>query len=202
MRRKFAYLILFIMITLSILAFSNLGPTERSLGSHVRLVYLHGAWVWTALLGFLFAAVFGLLGLFSNQISHHAWSVALGQTGLFFWVTYLPLSLWTMQMNWNGIFFQEPRWKVSFDFAVVALLIQLAIVLMNRPTWGSFLNLVYFIVLSWALIHTEQVMHPGSPITTSGSTAIQSFFGFLLLLCLLAGWSLTNWFRSFSFNPQ
>ncbi len=202
MRQRLSYLIIFIIIILAIIAFSNMGPTEQTLGKHVRLVYLHGAWVWTALLGFLLAAVLGLISLFTQQLSHHAWSIALGRASLFFWVTYLPLSLWTMQMNWNGLFLQEPRWKVSFDFAIVALLIQLAITLMKRPMWGSLLNLSYFITLSWSLFHTEQIMHPGSPITSSGSIAIQSFFAILLLLCLFAGWSLTKWLRTVSPERQ
>ncbi len=47
---------------------STLGPPERSLGSHVRLVYLHGAWVWTALAGFALAGVLGIVGSGSPSI--------------------------------------------------------------------------------------------------------------------------------------
>ena len=202
MHRKLSYLILFIIIILVSIGFSSLGPAERTLGSHVRLVYLHGAWVWTALLGFLLAAVIGLLGLVHRRTTLHAWSMALGRTSTFFWVTYLPLSLWTMQANWNGIFLQEPRWRASFDFAIIALLIQFAIVLMQRPVISSILNVVYFITLGWTLYGTEQVMHPNSPITSSNSITIQSFFIILLILCLVSGWSLTNWFRTLSPNPR
>lgn len=202
MVRKLSYLILFIIIILLSIGFSSLGPSERTLGSHVRLVYLHGAWVWTALLGFLLAAAIGLLGLVLRRTTLHAWSMALGRASTFFWVTYLPLSLWTMQGNWNGIFLQEPRWRVSFDFAIIGLLIQFAIVMMQRPMIGSVLNVVYFITLVWTLYGTEQVMHPNSPITSSNSITIQSFFILLLILCLLSGWSLTNWFRTLNPNPR
>jgi hypothetical protein len=202
MRRRTLYLLLFFFIILITIALSSIGPNERTLGHHVRLVYLHGVWVWTALLGFLLAAVFGLVGLLSKKLHHHAWSIAFSRASTFFWVTYLPLSLWTMQANWNGIFLQEPRWKVSFDFAIVALLIQLAIVLLNNPQWGSFLNIAFFSTLGWTLIHTEQIMHPGSPIFASGSIRIQGFFVVLLLLVLAGEWFLTYWFRTFNFEPQ
>jgi len=43
------------------------GPAEKTLGTNVRVVYLHGVWVWTALAAFLSAAVAGLVGL--RQVS-------------------------------------------------------------------------------------------------------------------------------------
>ena len=202
MRRNLYYLILFIFITMISIGLSSIGPDERILGSHAKLVYLHGAWVWTALLGFLSSAAFGLIGLLTQRASHHAWSIALSRASLFFWLTYLPLSLWTMQANWNGLFLEEPRWRVSVHFAIIALLIQVGITLMNKPPWGSFLNLTFFLSLGWALIQSEQVMHPGSPITSSGSIRIQSIFALLLLLCLIAGWSLTKWFRILNIDPR
>jgi hypothetical protein len=95
------------VIVIALLAF--FGPEERSLGASVRIVYLHGAWVLAAELAFAAAGLAGLIALITRQESFHKWSAALGRTGLFFWVTYLPLSLWAMQSNWNGLFLAEPR---------------------------------------------------------------------------------------------
>src|SRR3990172_1257814 len=80
------------------------GPAEKSLGANVRVVYLHGVWVWTALLAFLAAAGAGLVGLILQNEKLQRWSRALGRTGLFFWISYLPISMWAMQTNWNGFF--------------------------------------------------------------------------------------------------
>jgi len=38
------------------------GPEEKALGSNVRVVYLHGAWVLTAEIAFIAAALMGALG--------------------------------------------------------------------------------------------------------------------------------------------
>ena len=54
--RRISPLILFLLMLVFIIALVSLGPSEESLGSNVRLVYLHGAWVWTALIGFAAAA--------------------------------------------------------------------------------------------------------------------------------------------------
>ncbi|HLO16610.1 MAG TPA: hypothetical protein VK206_17385, partial [Anaerolineales bacterium] len=88
------------LIVIALLAL--FGPEERSLGANVRVVYLHGAWVLTAELALIAAGLAGLIALLTKRDVFHKWSAALGRTGIFFWVTYLPLSLWAMESNWNG----------------------------------------------------------------------------------------------------
>ena len=86
--------LLYFFITVTVIALLTfLGPEEKSLGSNVRIVYLHGAWVMAAEAGFIAAAFAGLLGLVMRREIFHAWSAALGRTGIVFWVTYLLLSL-------------------------------------------------------------------------------------------------------------
>ena len=104
----------------------------------------------------------------------------------FFWITYIPLSLWTMQANWNGLYLAEPRFKVAIDFAIAGILIQAALMLLREPRWGSWLNALYFTALWITLTSTEEVMHPPSPILTSDSILIRLFFFFLVGLCMLA----------------
>jgi len=180
---------------LAIIVVTALGPAEKSLGTNVRVVYLHGAWVWTALLCILAAAVVGLVGLLTRRQGIHYWSRVLGRTGLVFWITYLPLSLWAMQANWNGLFLSEPRWRVAVIFAIGGLAIQIGITLLENPAWASGLNLVFAVILMYVLQTTDQVMHPGSPIFSSGSGRIQIYFLTLLVLTLLAAWQLARIWR-------
>ena len=183
--------ILWFVLTLLIIALvTALGPAERSLGTNVRVVYLHGAWVWTALICIFAAAGIGLAGLLTRRNELHSWSRVLGRTGLVFWITYLPLSLWAMQTNWNGLFLAEPRWRVAIIFAIGGLAIQIGITLLGKPALASALNLVYALILIYVLQTTEQVMHPGSPVFSSGAWRIQIYFLVLLLLTLLAAWQL------------
>jgi hypothetical protein len=163
------------------------GPAEKSLGVNVRVVYLHGAWVWTALAGFVAAAAAGTVGLVYRRPAWYAWSQALGYTGLVFWLTYLPLSLWAMQTNWNGLFLAEPRWRLALAFALGGLALQVGLALLNRPAWTALGNIFYAGLLFGVLGSTENVMHPDSPIFNSDARSIQIFFSTLLLLTLLAG---------------
>lgn len=186
-------LVLFVLLLLVVALFTTLGPAEKSLGTNVRVVYLHGAWVWVALLSFYAAALVGLIGWITRRERLHYWSRALGRTGLFFWITYLPLSMWAMQTNWNGLFLAEPRWRLAVVFAIGGLLLQVGLSLLENPAWASAANLLYAVLLWLALQSTEQVMHPSSPVLSSGAWRIQLFFGGLVLLTLLVAWQVARW---------
>jgi len=174
-------------LTLALIAVVTLlGPAERALGLRVRVVYLHGAWVWTALAAFVAAGVSGLVGLVSRRDSWHCWSRDLGLTGLFFWVTYLPLSLWAMQATWNGLFLSEPRWRLALVFSISGILMQIGLHLIGNLRLVSLGNLVYIGMLIYTLLRTENVLHPASPILTSDAWVIRLYFIGLLALTLLA----------------
>lgn len=195
--RKRSPILWFALILGVIGAFTTLGPVERTLGTNVRVVYLHGAWVWAALAAFLAAGLVGLVGLIIRCRVYHCWSRALGRTGLFFWITYLPISMWAMQTSWNGLFLAEPRWRLAVVFAVGGLLLQLGLTLMEDPMWASGANLVYALTLILALQNTQNVMHPPAPILDSDVLRIQLYFVVLLLLALLGAWQVARWWRQF-----
>ena len=171
------------------------GPEEQSLGANVRIVYLHGAWVLAAGLILLMAGLAGLIGLITPRKSFHGWSAALGRTGIFFWVTYLPLSLWAMESNWNGLFLAEPRFRLALIFAVTGVLLQAGLWLINMDWITSLANIVFIVVLRVVFATASNVMHPPpSPIFNSGNYAIIGFFVAMILLTLVAAYFLTRFF--------
>jgi hypothetical protein len=178
------------------LAASALVPGERVLGRSIGIVYLHGAWVWTALAGFAAAALAGLVGLSLRLETWNRWSIALGQTGALYWITYLPLSLWAMRATWGGLYLAEPRWRLGVNFALAALMLQAAVLLINRPAWASALNLVFFAALSISVASTQAVLHPPSPVFSSGSVAVKVGFLTILGLCLGAAYCLARVLRA------
>lgn len=181
------------LIVIALLAL--FGPEEKSLGANVRIVYLHGAWVLAAELALAAAGLAGLIALITRREMFHRWSAALGRTGIFFWVTYLPLSLWAMQSNWNGLFLSEPRFRLAAIFAVTGVLLQVGLWLINTDWITSLANLLFIAVLRVVFSTAENVMHPPpSPIFNSGNFAIIGFFLTLILLTLVAAYFLTRMF--------
>ncbi len=190
----FHLLILLIIIGL----FSLLGPKEKTLGANVRIVYLHGAWVLTAIIALAAAGIAGLVGLITRRARWHSMSQALGRTGMLFWITYLPLSLWAMKTNWNGLFLSEPRWRIAAIFAVTGVLLQVGLALIGLPALTSGANLVFIIALAIALRNVGTVLHPPpSPIFNSGNARIEFYFIGLNLLTLLAAWLIARvWYQA------
>ena len=181
------------IILLAMLAF--FGPEEKSLGANVKIVYLHGAWVLAAEAAFIAAALAGFFALILRKENLHAWSAALGRTGIIFWLTYLPLSLWAMQSNWNGLFLAEPRYRLAIMFAVTGVLLQLGLWLFNISWLTSFGNILYIITLRVVFATAQNVMHPPpSPIFNSGLWNIIIFFVGLNILAWIAGYFLTRFF--------
>ncbi len=181
------------VVVIALLSF--LGPEEKSLGSNVRLVYLHGAWVLTAEIAFIAAALAGLVGLVLRRDIFHAWGAAAGRTGTFFWITYLPLSLLAMEANWNGLFLAEPRFRLALTFAVTGLLLQVGLWIINQKWLTSLANIAFIIVLRVIFATAENIMHPPpSPIFNSGNYVIIGFFVGLNLLTWVAAYFLTRWF--------
>ncbi|MFH2039374.1 MAG: hypothetical protein ABIJ65_08065 [Chloroflexota bacterium] len=189
-RSRLLYLILALTC---IAAMTFLGPQEKSLGANVRLVYLHGAWVLTAEVIFLASALAGAVALVTRREGLHAWSQALGWTGTLFWVTYLPLSMWAMQSNWNGLFLAEPRFRLALIFAVTAILLQGGLWLFDLPWLTSLANILFIIVLRIAFSTTTYIMHPPpSPSFNSGNSFLIIYFLTLNLLTWVAAYLVTR----------
>lgn len=195
MKRINSPFVYFLITVLAIALLTFLGPEEKSLGANVRIVYLHGAWVMAAEAAFAAAALAGLLGLVLRRDLFHDWSAALGRTGIIFWVTYLPLSMFAMQSNWNGLFLAEPRFRLAMIFAVTGILLQVGLWLFSLPWLTSLANILYIVTLRVVFSSAQNVMHPPpSPIFSSGLWNVIGFFIGLNLLAWVAAYFLTRWF--------
>jgi len=196
-------LVLFFITVIVIALLALFGPEEQSLGANVRIVYLHGAWVLTAELVLLMAGLAGLIGLITPRKSFHRWSAALGRTGIFFWVTYLPLSLWAMESNWNGLFLAEPRFRLALIFAVTGVLLQAGLWLINIDWITSLANIIFIIILRVVFATASNVMHPPpSPIFNSGNYAIIGFFVAMIVLTLVAAYFFTRFLLTLNIESQ
>ena len=197
LKTKHTSLVQFLVVVVLIGILALFGPAEQTLGSNVRVVYLHGAWVLTAELAFILAGLAGLIGLITRRDIFHAWSAALGRTGIFFWLTYLPLSLWAMETNWNGLFLAEPRFRLAMTFAIVGLLLQIGLWILDNKMLTSAANIAYIVVLRVIFATAQNIMHPPpSPIFNSGDWRIIGFFVAMNLLTWLAAYFLARWFLS------
>ena len=173
-------------------ALSFSAPQEKTLGEGIRSVYLHGAWIWTALLGFLLASILGLTGLVRKDEVLQRHARAWGWVATAFWLTALPISLWTMQVNWNGLFFMEPRWRLALAFGITALLLQIGLLFFPLP-WTAIVNSLFTLTYLGFLVRTPLILHPPMPIFRATSAQFPLHFLLVLLALMMAAWA---WARS------
>jgi hypothetical protein len=204
---KASPLLFFFGVLAIILIATFFGPQEKSLGSNVRIVYLHGAWVLTAEIAFIAAGLAGALGLSGRFVASLGkyqngfldWSEALGRAGIVFWVSYLPLSLWAMESNWNGLFLAEPRFRLALTFAVVGVLMQLGLWIIANKLLTAAANIAFIVILRVIFANAANIMHPPpSPIFNSGNYTIIIFFVGLNMLTWLAAYYLSRWWLALS----
>lgn len=187
-------LVWFAFFVLLAVLFAWLAPLERTLGSKARFVYFHGAWVWVGILGFVLAAVIGAAGLISRRSMIQRWSQSWGRTALFFWLLFLPMSLYAMQANWGGLFLDEPRWRVPLNLAIISLLLQIGLVFFPL-FWSALGNLLYGLYFIWSMWDTQAVLHPDSPIFSGQLGGIQLFYFAMVAILVLAAWQQARWWQ-------
>lgn len=163
-----------------------LAPLDRALGDVSRLVYLHGAMVWVALVGFSIAGLVGVGHLVTGRPAWYRWSQGLERSAILFWAGYLPLSVVAADLAWNGVFWAEPRWAMAAQVLVVAVAFQVGGALLGRPQISSTLNATMAGVTWWLLIRTPVIIHPDNPIGASDSLGIKLSFALLVGLGGLA----------------
>ena len=188
-------LLWFVIALIAALLVAAFAPLEKTLGMNARIVYFHGAWVWAAMLAFLAAALTGLGGLVLQRAELNERSRALGRAGLCFWITFLPMSLYVMQANWNGLFLDEPRFRVPLNLAIVSLLLQVGLSFIPEVRWTSLANIAFAAAFFASMNAVQAVLHPESPIFQPGAGDIRLFFVFLLVLLSLAAWQLARAWR-------
>lgn len=105
-----------------------------------------------------------------------------------------------MQSNWNGLFLAEPRWRLALVFAISGLLLQVGLHLADNLRLTASMNLIFLIVLIFALQNTANVMHPASPIMSSDAWRIQIYFIGLVILTVAAAWQLARWWYTLEPN--
>ncbi len=167
-----------------------LAPAEARLGNLVKVVYVHGALVWTGLLTFSVAGALGLVALVVRRPVWYQGTRAAGATALVVWIVYAISAMVVTGLAWGQIVaWNEPRVQASGLILVAAVVLAVVVRLVNHRDFTALVNLVMGIV-PWLVVRKAEVIrHPVDPIGGSGSAAIQGFY--LLIVLAVAGLAVT-----------
>jgi hypothetical protein len=160
-------------------------PLEQTLGSGIRVVYIHVALIWAGMAGLLLNGLLGLAVALTERPLLERWRQILGWLFIGLFVLGVLVSLWAQQVNWGGILWREPRNVAVFNVTAVALISQILADWSPRLRWRGLLSAALAAFLLWEIPRAELVMHPENPVGSSHSAGIQFTFYSLAVLCFL-----------------
>ena len=171
-----------------------LAPSEQTLGSGIKSVYIHVALTWTGMSGFFLAGLVGLVAAIFARSLLQDWANTIAWVALLSFVAGLVMSILAASINWGAIFWQEPRTNSALQILAAGLIVQVI------NSWAiSFrlkgaLNFLLALFIFWSIFTTPLVLHPGNAARSTPSTAIQfTFFGLFALCMLAATWIVITW---------
>jgi hypothetical protein len=163
-----------------------LAPPEKTMGYGIRPVYVHVALIWTGMLGLLMAGLLGLVLTVTNQAKWGGWMQTVGWVSFGFILASLVASIVAQIVNWNGIFWDEPRNQMIVRLVVAYLAVLIANSWLPWPRLRGLVMVVSAGVMLSALRFTPNVLHPEDPIGNSSASGIQVTFLVLGLLSVVA----------------
>jgi hypothetical protein len=177
-------------LTLLLLIGVGLAPAEARLGNLVKLVYVHGALVWTGLLSFTSAGVLGLVALVVRRPALYRGTRAAGTAALIVWIFYIISSMAVTGLTWGQLIaWNEPRVRATGLILVAAVVLAIVAWLVDHDGFTAVVNMIMGVV-PWVMVRQAGVIrHPVDPIGGSGSAAIQGFY--LLIVITVAGLAAT-----------
>lgn len=169
-------------------------PPEQTLGTVIRVIFLHGALVQVGLLVFGAAGVLGLIYLRQHDPTIYTWLIAAQRTGLVVWVVYVAASMLSTYLAWGQwIAWDEPRVRASVGVLWFAVACRLLVWWVGSPLFRALANLVLAGAAWWLIKGAAIFRHPFDPIGESGSPTYRLIFaGLVAVVLLIAGLLMHN----------
>ncbi len=171
-------------------------PAEETLGSSVKIVYVHGAIVQIGELLIILSGVLGLVYLLGKSGRVISWSAALQKVGFFFLVASLFVSLYAASQIWGGINFDEPRFQALIRILVAGAASISIIMLFPRPVVIAWSGIIMVAFSVFNVVTAVLVVHPANAIGSSDSFAIKFYYGLILALVFILAIELVRLMRS------
>jgi hypothetical protein len=173
----------------------TLAPAEATIGTGIRIVYVHVALIWAGLAGLLLNGLLGLVVLLAGSPRGRAWMALVGWVSLALFAAGVGTSLIAEQVNWGGIAWSEPRTAANLNLLALATILQVFGSWLRGPRPAGLVYIILAGAALWITATTELQLHPAGAVAASGSGAIRATFYALAGLSLLVGAWLVWFFR-------
>lgn len=175
-----------------------LAPEEQTLGSSVKLVFMHAALMWVSFFMYTMSAVLSVIFLFNGKNNYFAWVGPMLWTGILILASTSLLGMITAELTWGGIAWREPRMLMLGEMLLASVLVVIINILLSNPKIKAIFYLALTAAVWWLLLTTEKIIHPGNPIFSSDVWAIKLFPLAVTFFLAIAAIQLARWLTKFS----
>ena len=194
LRRWLGPLLLALVVLMALLLL--LSPAERTLGQAIKLVYLHGALVRTALIIFAVSLPVNLIALVTGRVKWFTWGKAMVWSAVIIWLTHTLFSMITTYATW-GVFIAwfEPRTRFTFNLAAVSIIVVAVAQLVGNHRFSALVFALLSGLTLGLLPGLDFVQHPLNPIGTSPSGSIRLFYAAIFMISMGIAGLLVIWLQ-------
>jgi len=181
-----------------------LSPGEQTLGQIVKLVYLHGALVRTAVILFAISLPVNVVALINGKDEWLVWGKALSWVAIGIWLAHTLASMVTTYAAW-GVFIAwgEPLTRFTFNLAGVGVVVLVVTQLVANPRFSALVFSLLAGVILVLLPGLGIIQHPLDPIGSSPSSTIRIFYAAILVTTLAMGGLVVLWLHdTISVSPE
>lgn len=192
-KRKQALLAIFGLILLAI-TLALVAPEEETLGSIIKLIYIHAATTWVGLLMFAISGVLALLFFVGrkSQANILSWSSASQLTATIFWMGHVTLGSVAAYLSWGPGWWVEPRLRVALFILVLSFTAFQVRKTINSKAQAALLNLSLPVAAFGFLAATGKLVHPDNAFAKSDSAEIKLFAGLITVVFLAVSYLSTR----------
>lgn len=169
-----------------------LSPDEQTLGTGMKWVYVHLAFIWTAMLGMLSAGILSLIQVFSDRAGWRQWGIATTWATLCVLAFSIITSIAVMQVNWGGISWEEPRTQALLRASAIWLIVTVAGPWITHRRVRGVLIAVVAVAALVPMRYGPLAIHPQNALGASPSDAIRvaavGLFGVVFAASASAVW--------------
>jgi len=190
-RRKTVLFVTFGLILLAIIL-ALIAPEEKTLGSYIKLIYIHAAVTWVGLAMFAASGLVALAYIINKLLIRTStlkesvvnWSSASQATATVFWLASVTVGSVTAYFTWGSSFWVEPRLQVALFILVLAFAVYQAGQMVSSRLLRAVLNLGLPVSVVLFLSATGKLVHPNNAFARSDSSEIKLFAGLITLVFL------------------
>lgn len=206
-RRRKVLLVTFGLILIAIIL-ALIAPEEKTLGSYIRLIYVHAAVMWVGMLMLILSGLLALLSIVRALLSRRPknplakdalvdWSSASQLTAIHFWLASISIGSIAAYLTWGSHFWSmEPRLHVTLFILILSFAIHKLGQMVSDKLMRGVLNLSLPVSAILLLTATGKLVHPNSAFARSDSFEIKLFAGIITLVFIIVAVSSTMLFSA------